>query len=276
MILDGNMLKKLFIGPKEINFGEIFKGSEKKQTFWAFNNLRFRIFIEFTFDIPELSKRYYYYMIHSYPPSMVINPGCTEAFTLVFFSREVKSFNFTLKYTINYRQAFKLKIKAEVKSVTLKVSTNALRFQFKNEKIGDKAEFTQIQKLKLVNSGNGPATFNWEEPSKKNFSISPMTGVVQPNKNSEVDIAFTALDGIKGDIEDLLKCNLENGNPFTVNVTGFIQPSKCSLAGSNTLNFDCIHVGIEESKEFVIKNDSKNITAFSIVFIKFNSLEQHP
>jgi len=59
MELDGTMLKKIVVGPKEINFGEIFKGSEKKQTFWCYNNLRYRIFVEFFFDVPEISQRYF-------------------------------------------------------------------------------------------------------------------------------------------------------------------------------------------------------------------------
>jgi len=58
MLLDGTLLKKVIVGPKEIDFGEIFKGSEKKQTFWVYNNLRSRLFVEFSFEsIPELSKR---------------------------------------------------------------------------------------------------------------------------------------------------------------------------------------------------------------------------
>ena len=204
---------------------------------------------------------------------MVVNPGSTEAFTLVFFSKETKNFNFTLKYNINYKQAFKLKIKAEVKNVTLKVSSNNVKFQFKNEKIHDKAEFTQIQKLKLFNQGNGPATFHWEQPSKNYFIINPMTGIVQPNKYLEVDLGFTALDGVnKGEIDDVLKCNLDNGNPFTVNVIGVLPSSKCKLLGSEIINFDSVHVGVEETKEFIIQNENKTITAYSIVsrFNNFN------
>jgi len=199
---------------------------------------------------------------------MVINPGSTVAFTLVFFSKEVKTFNFTLKYNINYRQAFKLKVKAEVKNVALKVSNTNIKFQFKNEKIYDKAEFTQIQKVKLVNTGNGPATFHWEEPSKKYFTISPMTAIVQPNKHIDVDVGFTALDGVvKGEIEDVLKCNLENGLPFTINVAGTLLPSKLKLQGSDVIKFECIHVGVEESREFVLVNENKQMTAYSIVSI---------
>ena len=197
---------------------------------------------------------------------MVLLPGTTEAFTLVFFSNEIKTFVSSVKYSLNHLRPFQLSFKANVKNVTLKLSNTFFKFQFKNEKIHDKAEFTQIQKLKLSNLGNAPAHFSWDEPNKKNYTISPMSGTVDPGKVFDVDIGFTSLEGIfKTDIDDVLKCNLENGSTFPINVSGALTPSKCTIVGSELLNFENIHVGVEESKEFQIKNEGKHITAYSIV-----------
>ena len=203
---------------------------------------------------------------------MVIASGATEAFTLVFHSNEVKVFTSSVKYLINNKQPFQLGYRASVRNVSLKLSTNLIKFQFKNEKIHDKAEFTQYHRLKLSNLGNAPALFNWDEPAKKFFSINPMSGVVNPDEVGEVKVGFTALEGMwKGEIEDVLKCNLENGSAFMVNVSGVLNQSKCTIVGGdkgeNVVNFDCIHVGVEESKDFIIKNDTKVIAAYSIVRI---------
>ena len=196
---------------------------------------------------------------------MVINPGATEAFTLIFQSFEVKEFDNHVKYYINYKP-FNLNYKADVRNVSLKISTNNMKFQFKNDKISDKAEFTQIQKLKLINRGNAPVVFKWENPNKPFFSIKPMNGIVNPNELFEVDIGFTALEGIwKEEITDELKCNLDNGYPFTINVSGILFVSRCSVVNKENLIFDCIHVGVEETKDFIIKNENKTFTAYSIV-----------
>lgn len=55
--LDGNALKKIAVGPKTLEFGEIFKNSEQIRTFWIKNNLKTSIFIKIENNIAELKRR---------------------------------------------------------------------------------------------------------------------------------------------------------------------------------------------------------------------------
>jgi hypothetical protein len=57
MDLDGNDLQKIQVSSKEIDFGEVFRNSEKFKTFWVKNNLRNHIFVQIETDLLELKKR---------------------------------------------------------------------------------------------------------------------------------------------------------------------------------------------------------------------------
>lgn len=259
MELDGNALQKIIVGPKDlIDFGEIFKNSEQTKTFWIKNKLRTCIFIKIENDIPELKRSKY--------TSKVIYPGQIDGFNLVFFSNiENAKYSQFVKYLINYKYSFKLPIKARVVPVTLAYN-NLSRFLFKNEKMNEqKYEMTVTQKLKFQNNGNSDAKFTFEEPKNpKLWIINPMKGVVAPKKSFEVEVTFAPIDGIyKSEQTEELKCNLENGNPIIMPITGNVSEARCSLV-NDVLDFGNVHVGQEEQREFTIKNDYKNKTAYCI------------
>ncbi len=86
--LDGNSLKKIAVGPKVLDFGEIFKNSEQLRTFWIKNNLKSSIFIKIENNNPELKRRYLILKSSKYF-SKVIYPSHTEGFNLIFFSNEI-------------------------------------------------------------------------------------------------------------------------------------------------------------------------------------------
>jgi hypothetical protein len=199
---------------------------------------------------------------------MVITPGTTEGFNLVFFSSEVKRFtNIYVKYTINYKSVFNLKILANVTPVTLKQMTQISRFTFKNEKF-DKVEMSVVQKLVLGNSGNAPAKIRWEENKVKYFSISPMEAVVMPGKEFPVEITFTPTDvSTKNDIEDDLKLNIENGIPMMFRVIGNVPMSVVKFwpEASDTVNCGFVHIGVGHKVVFTLKNSGRNIIAYMIV-----------
>lgn len=80
----------------------------------------------------------------------------------------------------------------------------------------------------------------------------------------KVIITFTPLEGIyRGDQKEELKCNIDHGNPIIFEVCGNVPEAKCSLLYEE-INFGNVHVGVEEPKEFVIKNEFKNKTAYKI------------
>jgi len=202
---------------------------------------------------------------------MVIAPGTQEGFNLVFFSSEIKRYtnNSTIyiKYTINYKSVFNLKIQANVIPVTLKQMTQISRFTFKNEKF-DKVEMSVVQKLILGNFGNAPAKIRWEENKVKYFSISPMEALVMPGKEFPVEITFTPTDvSTKNDIEDELKLNIENGNPMLFRVIGNVPMSMVKFLpeSSDTINCGFVHIGVGHKVVFTLKNSGRNIIAYMIV-----------
>lgn len=54
--LSGEDLQKIHVGPKEVNFGQIFRNSKKNKTFWIKNNLKTAIFVKLDEDMSSLLK----------------------------------------------------------------------------------------------------------------------------------------------------------------------------------------------------------------------------
>ncbi len=270
MDLAGDDLQKIEVGPKEIDFGDVFKNSEQRKTFWIQNNLRTAIFVSLENEIEFLSR--------SSPKSMVVPSGQRQGFNLVLFSKVVRPKNdMSLKYTINYKPTctFKLNLKANITPVVIKKINDLNKFQFKNEKVNDKVEMSLTQKLEFLNQGNAAAEFHWDEPKDKIFSISPMNGKIGKGSKYIMEVTFTPKSEIyKHDIEEELKLYLENGvGPMIFKAPGTVAPAQCKLAAAgkdlnavpDVLNFDYVHIGVEETKEFMIKNDRSSIAAYAIV-----------
>ena len=166
MELNGEELQKIQVGTKEINFGQIFINSEISKTFWIKNNLRTHIFVRIEIDqnFKELQR--------SSPLSHVISPYETYGFKISIFSNSVKKSVFPVKYIINYKHIFNLKVCADIIMAKLDIQNSLNKFVFKYEKIDkDKVEMSVIQKLKLFNGGNAPVSINFEEPKEQVFNI---------------------------------------------------------------------------------------------------------
>ena len=281
---NGEDLQKIEVGPKEIDFGDVFKNSEQRKTFWIQNNLRTAIFVSLNNDIDFLKK--------SYPKSMVIESGQKRGFNLILFSNTVRpNFNMSLKYMINNKPTctFKMLLKANVTPVTIKPLNTLNKFQFKNEKVYDKVEMFLTQKIDFVNQGNAPAEFFWDAPKDKVFSIEPVKGKIAPGEKYTMEIIFSPKSEIyKHDPEEDLKLNIVNGSaPLIFKASGTIPQSHCKILGekdkgsvrlaipsrgedpnaqhNEVLNFDFVHIGVEETREFTIKNEKNMIAAYSIV-----------
>ena len=167
--LKGEDLQKIQVGCKELKMGQIFKNSEKAKTFWIKNNHRNYIFVKLDIDsnnLPELQR--------TYPKSHVIAPGEMQGFRIVVFSSIVRKSIYPVRYTINYKHSFKLKVYAEVIMVKLEIQNTLNKFAFRNDKYEkDKVEMCVTQKLKLYNGGNAPAEIFWDNNKEKAFSVSP-------------------------------------------------------------------------------------------------------
>ena len=169
MELSGEDLQKIQVGVKELNFGQIFKNSENSKTFWIKNNLRTHIFVSLDIDqnYPDLQR--------SYPKSHVIGPGELQGFKITVFSNIVRNNIYPVKYTINYKYSFKLRVCAEIIMAKLEIQNSLNKFIFKYDKIDkDKVDMNVAQKITLFNNGNAPAEIQFDENKEKVFKIFPM------------------------------------------------------------------------------------------------------
>jgi len=262
MELSGTDLQNIIIGSCDIEFGDIFKNSEMRKTFWIKNNLRTNIFVQLELDKPELKR--------SYPTSIVIAPYTTEGFNLVLFSPERRSINFYLKYKINYKHSFKLRLIGNVVPVTLEQRNQLTDFTFKSERYEkDKVDISVVQKLKLFNGGNAPAVIKWEKNKKEAFKINPMTLSINPNTEGIVEVSYTPIEsGPNSKVEDILRCNIENGDSFVIPVRGDVPFSSVKLINppNETLSFGDVNVGQAETRTFTLKNETtKNPAAYIIL-----------
>ena len=262
MELNGTDLQNIIIGSCDIEFGDIFKNSEMRKTFWIKNNLRTNIFIQMELDKPELRR--------SYPTSMVIAPYSTQGFNLVIFSSERRSINFYLKYKINYKNSFKLRLTGNIVPVTLELRNQLVDFTFKSERYEkDKVDSSVVQKLKLFNGGNAPAVIKWDKNKKEAFKINPSTMSINPNTEGVVEISYTPIEsGSSSKVEDILRCNIENGDSFTIPVRGDVPFSSVKLINptNDILHFGDVNVGQAETRTFTLKNDTtKNPAAYIIL-----------
>ena len=262
--LKGEDLQKIQVGCKELKMGQVFKNSEKAKTFWIKNNHRNYIFVKLDIDsnnLPDLQK--------SYPKSHVIAPGEMQGFRIVIFSSVVRKSVYSVKYTINYKHSFKLKVLAEVILVKLEIQNIFNKFTFRNDKYEkDKVEMSVTQKLKLFNGGNAPAEIFWDNNREKAFSISPKKDIIMPRTEKEVTVVFNPFNSAiqRERYPDEFKLNIINGEPMTFPVEGVVSTCYVNFSGEgDTVNFDLVHTGVPSTKLFSLKNDSiRVVSAYQI------------
>ena len=263
--LSGEELQKIQVGTKEINFGQIFINSEISKTFWIRNNLKVHIFVRLDIDqnFSELSR--------SDPQSQVISPGDLFGFRITIFSKNVKNFIYPVKYTINYKHSFNLKVCADIIMAKLEVQNSLNKFMFKYDKIdNEKVEMSVVQKLRLFNGGNAPVEINFDESKEKAFQIEPKKEIIPPSKEKEISISFNPFESEvqKEKYNDQLKMNIISGSPMFFPVEAFIPLVSVSFSNleEDTIHFDLVHTGIPSSKFITLKNETpKNITIYKII-----------
>ena len=256
--LSGEELQRIQVGTKELNFGQIFKNSENSKTFWMKNNLRTHIFVHLDIDpnYPDLSR--------SYPKSHVIAPGDLQGFKITVFSNTVRNNIYPVKYTINYKHSFKLRVCVDIILAKLEIQNSLNKFVFKYDKIEkDKVDMNVVQKIRLYNNGNAPTEIKFDENKEKAFIISPMKETILPNNEKEINIIFNPFESAiqKEKYTDQLKMNILNGDPVIFPVEGNIPLCHVSFYNieNETIIFELVHTGVPTSKVFYLKNESYRI-----------------
>ena len=263
--LSGEDLQKIQVGAKELRLGQVFKNSERSQTFWVKNNHRNHIFVKLEIDqnnMPDLQR--------TYPKSHVIAPGEMQGFKITLYSSTVRSSIYPVTYTINYKHSFKLRVFAEIIMVKLELQNSLNKFAFRNDKLEkDKVDMNVVQKLRFFNGGNAPAEIRWEENKEKAFKIVPMKDVIKPQTEKDVSIVFNPFESPlqKEKYLDELKMNIINGEQMKFPVEGLV--SSCNVSffelPDDTVIFDMVHTGVPSTKTFSLKNEtSRVVSAYQI------------
>ena len=262
--LTGEDLQKIQVGCKELNFGQVFKNSEKSQTFWVKNNHRNYIFVKLEIDsnMPDLAR--------SYPKSHVIGPGELQGFKITVYSNIIKKNIYQVKYTINYKHSFKVKVLAEIILVKLELQNSLNKFVYRNDKLEkDKVDMSVTQKLRLFNGGNAAAEVKWDENKEKAFRIIPMKDVIPSQTEKEFAIIFNPFNNPvqKEKYTDEIKMNIVNGEPVKFQIEAFV--SSCNVIfyelPNDTINFEMVHTGVPNTKHFNLKNETNRVvTAYQI------------
>ena len=262
--LTGEELQRIQVGSKELNFGQIFKNSENSKTFWMKNNLRTHIFVHLDIDpnYPDLSR--------SFPKSHVIAPGELQGFKITVFSNVVKNNVYPVKYTINYKHSFKLRVCVDIILAKLEVQNSLNKFVFKYDKIDkDKVDMNVVQKIRLFNSGNAPTEINFDENKEKAFKINPMKDTILPNQEKEINVIFNPFESTiqKEKYTDQLKMNIINGEPVIFPIEGIIPLCHVSFYNleNETIIFELVHTGVPTSKKIFLKNDTYKVTTTYLI-----------
>ena len=265
MELSGEDLQKIQVGTKEINYGQIFINSEISKTFWIKNNLRTHIFIRLEID-PNFSE-----LQKSSPLSHVLSPGDLFGFKITVFSKNIKKIIYPVKYIINYKHVFNLKVCADIIMAKLEVINTLNKFVFKYDKIDhENVEMTVIQKLKLFNGGNAPVEINFEDTKDPVFKILSKKEIISPNSYKDISISFNPFESEiqKEKYTEQIQMNIISGNPILIPVEAYVPLVSINFANleENTLIFDLVHTGVSTSKFITLKNDTnKTITAYKII-----------
>ena len=262
--LSGEDLQKIQVGAKELNFGQVFKNSEKTLTFWVKNNHRNFIFVKFEIDsnMPDLQR--------SYPKSHVIGPGELYGFKITVYSSTVKKNVYPVKYTINYKHSFKVKVLAEIILVKLELQNSLNKFAYRNDKLDkDKVDMSITQKLRFFNGGNAPAEVRWDEVREKAFRIYPMRDTIPSQTEKEFAVIFNPFDSPvqKEKYLEEIKMNIVNGEPVKFQIEAVVSP--CNVIfyelPNDTINFEMVHTGVPNTKHFNLKNETNRVvTAYQI------------
>ena len=264
MELSGEDLQKIQVSSKELRMGQVFKNSERSQTFWVKNNHRNFIFVKLEIDsnMPDLQR--------TYPKSHVIAPGELQGFKVTVFSSMVRNSIYPVKYTINYKHTFKLRVFAEVILVRLEIQNTLTKFAFKNDKLEkDRIDMSVTQKLRLFNGGNANAEIRWDENKEKAFKIIPMKAIIPPQTQHDVSIVFNPFESPiqKDKYPDELKMNVINGEPVRFQIVGEVQFCNVKFFNlpNDTIDFEMVHTGVATTKMFSLKNETNRVvTAYQI------------
>ena len=265
MNLEAAELKKIFAGPKVLEFGVIYVKSVAKRVFTIRNDLKTCIIVRIMTENEELKA--------SYQVPQVIASTETAHFEIVLSSPLLQDYKGSFKYIINEKYSFEFLVTATIDSVKLEPDTKALRFFF-----GDESdELEVIEKFRVKNPGNDTARFHWENFENKVFIPEPREGQVAAHQTLDINIIYKPSGTSFGrPEEDKLIMKIEDGMDIQLKCTGIAPDSKCTLKEINGVDMGEIQISQKKETYITMKNHLRHPTAFKVIKDFPNSLEIWP
>lgn len=251
--LNGEMLQKVFAGPKQIDFGMLFVKSTVSRTFTVRNDLRNAIKVRLESELEELNK--------SYLKVQIIPAGEIATFDIIICSRSPQEFKTTIRYIINERHKFEFEVYALIEPVTLEPDQLNLNFRF----LDDNNEMEVIQRLTIKNKGNSVGRFRFPLSDNKAFSVEPKEGEVAPFSKTELKVIYkpTGMNPGKNEEEKILM-KVEDGLDQIVKCSGYALESKCVFL-LNEINWGEWPVCQERKVLLGIKNSLRHPTVYKVI-----------
>jgi len=251
MELTGEMLQKVFAGPKVIDFGMIFVKSTMTKTFSVRNDLRNAIMVKLEVSYEELRG--------SYTKPQVIPPGEIATFDIVLNSNRTEEFKGSIRYIINNKISFEFLVTGLIELVTLEPETNSLKFAF-----DDNNDMEVAHKIWIKNKGNAPGKFRWLLNENKVFSVEPKDGEIPAFGKLEAKFIYRPSGNAGGKNEDeKLTMKVEDGFDQILKCSGYAQDSRCVFL-DGPLDLGEIPVCKVEEKAIQIKNSFRHPTVFKV------------
>jgi hypothetical protein len=247
--LESWQLGLISVGPRIIDFGNVYVRSQVTKCFSVFNDLPQSILVSMQYDSEELNR--------STPVSQLIPSAQPAGFDISVCSPIPQSFQRQIVYQINGLHAFKLLVKAEITVVQIKMSRSEINFRFGEENL----DRTLTESLVLTNPGNAPARFNWQGASSS-FSVSPSEGIIRSGQTCNCEVTFTPPNS--GSLmEGFLTLKTEDGYDQGLRCSGQAPEASCQF-GSKRLDFGILAVGLPADKTVSVVNNGKNVAVFHV------------
>ncbi|KAL4497051.1 hypothetical protein ABPG72_002207 [Tetrahymena utriculariae] len=262
MELTGEMLQKISIGPKIIDFGPVYVESKVVKRFCVKNDLRSSIKVQLTASAPELAG--------TYQKPQIIPSSDTARFDVELYSTNLNdNYTQTIKYTINDRHQFEFQVKAKIEKVKLELSKTQIKFQFAD----DSTNMETFETLQIKNNGNAEGHYKWDTSSKV-FILHPPSGIVPPNggvvdtvityRPSPLSILKENQQGGLRQESDKLVIHVTNGIEQSVKCEGLVNEAKCIIR-QQSIDLGQLIVSKEETRVFQIKNTSRIPAVFRVL-----------
>mmetsp|Transcript_76352 Transcript_76352/g.221693 ORF Transcript_76352/g.221693 Transcript_76352/m.221693 type:complete len:2886 (+) Transcript_76352:129-8786(+) len=247
--LENWQLSLISVGPRVLDFGNVYVRSQMVKSFSVFNDLPQAILLSMQYDAEELNR--------SSPISQVVPSAQAAGFDVTVCSSIPQSFQRQVVYTINGMHAFKLLVKAEITPVVIKMSRSELHFRFQE----DNLEREIRESLVLSNPGNAPARFSWIG-ANASFSVNPQKHIIRPGESLTTEVVFTP--PASGQlVEGFLTLKTDDGEDQMLRCTGQAPEALLSF-GAKKLDVGVLAVGLATDRSVPIINGGKSVGVFHV------------